>query len=96
MLPLGNLTEILDGLCCVVRERLEFYDKVKTLTAQSRVSANVLSALPFALGGLSYLLNPYYIEPLISTEIGRMVSAVAVVLVVIGFTVCRRMARIEI
>ena len=75
---------------------MRFYDKVKTLTAQSRISANVLAALPFGMGGLTYFLNPDYLEPLLSTDFGQKISMVGVVMVVLGFTVCRRMARIEI
>ncbi|MHC4177990.1 MAG: type II secretion system F family protein, partial [Planctomycetota bacterium] len=42
----GNLTELLDKLATVVRERFRIRGKIKALTAEGRMQAIVLLALP--------------------------------------------------
>lgn len=56
----GNLAEVLDKLSTVVRERFRIRGKISALTAEGRMQALVLLALPFALMGLLMLMNANY------------------------------------
>jgi tight adherence protein B len=56
----GNLAELLDKLAFVVRERFRVRGKIRVLTAEGRVQAAVLLALPPALLLVIMLLNPRY------------------------------------
>jgi tight adherence protein B len=56
----GNLAEMLEKLATVVRQRFQTYAKVKVLTAEGRLQALVLLALPPFIFGLMLLLNYDY------------------------------------
>jgi tight adherence protein B len=92
----GNLAEILENLAHVIRERFKMYGKVRALTAQTRMSANILMAMPFVMVGLLSLVNPGYTEPLFETESGRMLMLVAAAMLGIGYWLCRRLGVVRI
>jgi tight adherence protein B len=80
----GNLAELLDKISDVLRKRFKFQRKVKTITAEARMSAWVLSLLPFVVFlGIS-LRNPQYVAPLFDTEQGNKLLMTGLVLQVIG------------
>ena len=56
----GNLAETLSTLSRVIRERRRMRDKIKALSAEGRMSAAVLSGLPFIVGGGLFLMSPAY------------------------------------
>ena len=56
----GNLAETLSTLSRVIRERRRMRDKIKALSAEGRMSAMVLSGLPFIVGGGLFLMSPKY------------------------------------
>lgn len=61
----GNLAEILDKLAAVVRERFRIRAKIQALTAEGRMQAIVLLALPFIVMGLFMLMNERYADTVI-------------------------------
>ena len=54
----GNLTEILDKVAHLIRERFRLQRQIRVHTAQGRMTGWILSILPVALGGALYLINP--------------------------------------
>jgi tight adherence protein B len=56
----GNLADLLDKLSGMVRSRDRVRGKISALTAESRMQAVVLLALPPALFGLFFLISPAY------------------------------------
>jgi len=54
----GNLTEVLDNLSKLIRNRLMFHARVRVLTTEGRMSAWVLGLLPFALALFMNFANP--------------------------------------
>lgn len=66
----GNLSEILDNLSKLIRDRLKFYGKVRVLSTEGRMSAWVLCLLPFALAGLLEFVNHDFISILWTDPIG--------------------------
>ncbi|MDJ0612247.1 MAG: type II secretion system F family protein [Rhizobiaceae bacterium] len=59
----GNLREILEGLSSVIRDRAKMKLKIKAISAEGRMSALFLSAMPVMLfGALNFLLPHYYGE----------------------------------
>lgn len=87
----GNLAEIYDSIAQTVRERRNFRDAMKAYTAQARMSAVVISALPVVLTLVMRALNPHYFDPLLATWGGRIVAIVAASMIVVGWFVIRRM-----
>ena len=92
----GNLTEILDKLGHVIRERFKLYGKVRGITAMGRMTANMLAFWPLVMVGALYSVNPGYVEPLWETPEGHTMVLVCVVLVAIGYVICRKMAEIKV
>jgi tight adherence protein B len=92
----GNLAELLDGLAAVVRDRFRFHRKVRTLSAQGRMAAWILSLLPFVLAGVLSLVSPNFLPMLTQDPIGRQLVVAAFVMVVIGILWMRKIVRIEV
>jgi tight adherence protein B len=92
----GNLAEILENLAHVIRERFKLYGKVRALTAQTKMSANILMAMPFAMVGLLGMVNPDYPKPLFETGGGRLLLIAAGVMLVVGYAICRRLGVVRV
>lgn len=60
----GDLAEVLDTVAGTIREREQIRRQVKALSAEGRLSAIVLLALPFGLGFIIWLTNPTYLAEL--------------------------------
>jgi tight adherence protein B len=92
----GSLTHILQGLSTTIRERFKLKQQVHALTAEGRVTAIILAAIPLAFAFLTWLLNPTYISLLFVHPMGKMLLAGAICLEVMGFLIMRNMAKIEV
>jgi tight adherence protein B len=92
----GNLAELLGtvGDTMVQRERLR--REVRSLTAEGRLSAIILVALPPVIGGIVWAMNPTYMEPLINNSFGQMVLGGGVVMIVFGWFVMQKMIDIKV
>lgn len=91
----GNLIEMLEHLAETVRDRLIFESKVEALTAEVRFSAWVLGLLPFLVACLLLLVQPLYLAPLISTQLGRFMLVFGVLSLSVGAVTMRRLAQLE-
>jgi len=59
----GNLTELLDKLASIIRERYKMRGKIKALTAEGRLQAAILLGLPPAMYVLLLVISrPYALE----------------------------------
>jgi tight adherence protein B len=92
----GNTAEVLDHVSAAVRERFELRRMVKTLTAQGRMSRWVVSFLPLALLLAILAINPHYIAPLFERSSGRILVAIAAVMVITGSVVIGRIVKIKV
>ena len=61
----GNLAELLDKLSTIIRERFRIRGQIKTLTAEGRIQATVLLALPLVMFGFVMLVNRDYASVLL-------------------------------
>jgi tight adherence protein B len=91
----GNLTEILDNLADIVRQRFTLQRQVKVLTAEGRFSMYILSAMPIAIAGFIAISNPGYLMPLIETDIGHKMLWGALIAQIVGYLWMRRITNIE-
>ncbi len=92
----GNLAEIIENIARIVRERFKFQDKVKVLAAEGKFSARILLAIPIFIVVALHFLNPEYIHLLFSDQAGKIMAGVAVVMMIIGIFIIRRMIDIEV
>ncbi|NAZ52864.1 pilus assembly protein TadB [Vibrio toranzoniae] len=92
----GNLSENLQKVSEVLRARFKLERKIRTLSAESRLSAWILTLSPFALFfGLKFV-NPEYIEPLYSDPRGVSMVSIGVILLAVGALWIRKIINIEI
>lgn len=91
----GNLAEIFANLAETIRARYRFYGKLRSLTAEGRASAIVLTALPFVVAGGLEVVNPGYLRPLTTERIGQIAFAYAIVSWTVGVLWLRSMTRVD-
>jgi tight adherence protein B len=92
----GNLSEILENLAHVVRERFKIRRQVRTHTAHGRFTGYVLLALPAFLAVALSRIAPDQMQLLFTEPMGRMMLAGAVVLQTIGYFWIRQVIKIEV
>ena len=91
----GDLADILDSVMETVRDRIRVRRRIRTLSAEGRISGIVLSLLPVILGFVMFLLNPDYISTLFTTSIGRILITIGVALMFIGALWMRRVTSLK-
>ncbi|NLI93724.1 MAG: type II secretion protein F [Peptococcaceae bacterium] len=91
----GNLAEILLGIHNTIQERLRIQGEVKSLTAQGRLSGNIIGALPFFIGIVITAVQPNYLSTLFHSNIGIIMVVCGLVLQVIGFIAIKRIVNIK-
>ena len=92
----GNLAEIIEGLAHLIRKRFKFKGKVRTLTAEGRLSAIILYILPVLLAAFLFIFHPNVVAPLYEDPVGRLMAAFMVGLMIVGFFIIRRIIRVEV
>lgn len=91
----GNLSEVLDTLSSVMRARVRFKLKVRALSAESRVSGNIMALVPFVLSGGMIYLRPDFYKEVPHSPFLQMVLGIAACLLVIGIILMRRIVNIR-
>jgi tight adherence protein B len=92
----GNMSEILDNLAHVVRERFKILRQVRTHTAHGRFTAVVLLSLPPFLAAALTFIAPEHMELLFTNKMGQMMLIVAILMQLVGFVWIRKVIKIEV
>jgi tight adherence protein B len=92
----GNLTETLNNLSRLLRQRNQMQLKIRALTSEARSSAIIIGALPFLVFAVLIVINPSYVSILIEDETGRIVSGVALASMGLGYLIMARMVKFQI
>lgn len=92
----GNLTEVLDNIAMIIRERFKMQRHIKALSAQGRLSGWVLSLLAPLLSVALFVTNPKYIMTMINDPTGRQVLYYGLGLQVLGMLVIKRLVNIKV
>lgn len=92
----GNLAEVIDNISYTIRERFKLQREAAVMTAQGRLSGNVLSALPILASLFMYSANPTYFAPMVETTAGNYMLAYAVLSLVCGHFMIRRLVNIRV
>ena len=80
----GALAEVLDQVGTTIRERNQIRRQVKALSAEGKLSAYVLMALPFGVTGFLTLTNPEYLAKFTQSPLGYALIGVCVIQMVVG------------
>jgi tight adherence protein B len=92
----GNLSEILENLAHVVRERFKILRQVRVYTAHGRLTGYVLLGLPAFLAIALAFINPEHMQLLFTERMGHMMLLATVVMQTIGYFWIRQVVKIEV
>lgn len=85
----GSLTETLENIADTVRKRVAQAKRARALSAEARLTAQVLGVLPFLAALALYFIRPGYIETFVTTPQGNKLLAVAIGMLLTGIFVLR-------
>jgi tight adherence protein B len=91
----GNLVEIIEKIAETIRSRYRFYGKLKALTAEARVSAWVIGALPFLAALATFAVNPDYMMQLFTKPIGKYFLFYAIGSWLFGVLLLRKTSQVD-
>lgn len=91
----GNLAEVLANLANMIRSRLLLRQKVRAISAESRVSSVILLLFPFFLYGLLRFMVPGYFEPLWESGYGGIVVGVGLSLMFVAMLILNRLVNFD-
>jgi tight adherence protein B len=80
----GSLAGLFDMVADTVRQRQQFFRKVRGLTAMGRMSAYVLVGLPFFIAIVVTMMNPVYMSPLYHSSTGHKLIATGLGMLLVG------------
>lgn len=92
----GNLSEALNNLSKVLRDRKKMKQKIRAVSQEAKSSAAIIGALPFVIMGALTVLNPEYLNPLFNTSTGNIMLVGCGVWMLTGVLVMRKMINFEI
>ena len=91
----GPMSETLENLSAILRDRAQLDLKVKAMTSEGRAMSYTMAALPFFVLGMLLLVNREYVLPMFTTELGRTLLTVAGIMLGVGLAIIQRIARLE-
>lgn len=92
----GNLSELLGSISTIIRDRIKLLGQIRVLSAEGKMSAWVLSLLPFGAAAVIQLTNPQFLAVLFSDPAGQKMVGFALGMMVFGFFVMRRIVKIRV
>lgn len=92
----GSLAEVLDRITDTIRQRTEFQDRLRTMTAQGRFEAIAMAAAPLVAFLILYMLDRQLMQPLLQTELGWAAIGVVVVLETVGFLIINKIVTVDV
>ena len=92
----GNLSEVLERVSLTIRERNELHKKVRSISAEGRLSGWVMMAVPPVLGAYLTTMNPKMFKDAFLSPTGIVILAACSVLYLIGFFWIRKIVKVEV
>jgi tight adherence protein B len=91
----GNLSEVLDRLAAVIRERFKVKRQVRAVSAHGRITGVVLGLLPPVVAAVLFVLSPDHIRLLIDDPLGVDMVIAGITLQILGVLIIRRIIQVE-
>jgi len=92
----GNLAEVLDAISFTIRERVRIKGEIKAMTAQGTITGYVITALPFALAGLVYMMTPDFMGELFTDPCGWVMITISLFMIGLGYFFINKIVSIEV
>ena len=91
----GNLSEVLDNLASVIRDRFKVKRQVRVVTAHARITGWILAGLPPSLAGVLCFVSPGHMKTLVTDPLGIQMLVVAGFLQVSGTLIIRKLVNVR-
>ena len=92
----GSLAEVLDRITDTIRQRTEFHDRLRTITAQGRFEAIAMAAAPVVAFLILFFLDRQLMQPLVETKLGWCAIGAVAILETVGFLVINKIVTIDV
>lgn len=91
----GNLSDILNSISMTIKERTKIKREIRVLTTTGRTSGSIIGLLPVIMFGVLMLITPDHIKLFFSTQLGKMLLILAVLMEATGFMFIRKITNIK-
>ncbi|MBS0272579.1 MAG: type II secretion system F family protein [Proteobacteria bacterium] len=88
----GSLAEAAENFSKIIHARTSLRKKIASLTAEVRVTAVILSSIPFFIMGAVYVVSPKYLDPLFITDKGKFLLMIGTTMLISGIVILIRMS----
>jgi tight adherence protein B len=92
----GNLAEIMENISRLIRERFKLQGRIRTLSAEGKLSAVVLIAIPFLVAIALSIMRPEYIKILTTDPIGKLLIIISLFMLIVGIFIIKEMIKIKV
>lgn len=91
----GSIAPVLESATESIEGELRLMRSLRVQTAQAKLSASIVTVMPFLLVALFSLMSPDFLSPFFSSALGMAVLALALVMQAAGVLIVRRMLKVE-
>ncbi|MBX7445204.1 type II secretion system F family protein [Arthrobacter sp. MAHUQ-56] len=91
----GDLAEVLEQVAGTIRERSEIKGQIRSLSAEGRMSAYVLMAMPVGVAFILAFINPGYLNVFVEKPLGLLMLVGASVMFTVGGFWMSRVVKIK-
>jgi tight adherence protein B len=92
----GNLSTVLESTISTIRDRMQLFGEIRSLTSYARYVGNFLTLMPFIMGILVFILSPDYFSAVRTSALTQIVFLMALVGIIIGNIWIRRIVRVKV
>jgi tight adherence protein B len=92
----GNLSEVLNNMAQIIRERFRLKGQVKAASAHGRITGLILALMPMIVGGLLFIMSPAYLMVLVRDHDGRLMIMGAIAGQILGYVCIRKIVNIKV
>jgi tight adherence protein B len=92
----GDLSEVLNNISGMIRQRIRLQQHVKAKTAEGRFTGYILVAFPAVMFFLAWMLNPSYAGVLLHTTKGMELLGTAFGLQMLGLVCIRKLTTVKV
>ena len=92
----GNLSEILNKLALIIRERFKLKGSVRAASAHGRITGSILTLMPIALMFGLLVVAPGYLQGMAKDPDGRILIAICIVAIIMGHFLIRKIVNIKV
>lgn len=92
----GDLSEAFDTIATTIRDRQRVHDKIRTLAQAGITQGAILSAIPFFVLGMQYIIQPQYVSLLFTTPLGLALFMLMCLMILTGAVVMKKVLTIDV